>query len=389
MIPRLLAPVLKRALRDIPVVTLTGPRQSGKTTLAKALGKGFSYVNLEYLDQREMALTDPRAFLDSLGPRAIIDEAQLAPGLFSYIQGRVDEIGRNGMYMLTGSQNINLLERVTQSLAGRTYIHELLPLSIAELDAAALLPEEVDDFILKGGYPRLYDQQEQADTWKKAYLRTYAERDVRQVLAIRDLTAFSRFLSLCAGRAGQLLNMASLANDAGIDVKTAQHWLSVMETSYLVFLLKPHHRNFNKRLIKAPKLHFFDTGLACTLLGIRNAQELRFHPLRGHLFENMIIAELWKSRLNAGQDPGLWYWRDSQGHEVDALLDAPGGSTIVVAKASATVSPALLDGLRYHRAMRGGHGEYVLVHAGAGAYRVDGIRVLGWREALTAHDLAA
>jgi predicted AAA+ superfamily ATPase len=375
---------VKRALRDIPVVTITGPRQSGKTTLVKSLAKGYSYANLEYLDERERALMDPRAFLEGLGDRAIIDEAQLVPELFSYIQGRVDEVGRNGMYVLSGSQNFHLMERVTQSLSGRTYLHELLPLSAAELHAADLLPEDVDEFILKGGYPRLYDQQEQADTWKRAYLRTYAERDVRQVLAVRDLASFSRFLALCAGRSGQLLNMASLANDAGIDVKTAQHWLGVLETSYLVFLLKPHHRNFNKRIIKAPKLFFFDTGLACTLLGIRSTKELRFHPLRGHLFETMVIAELWKNRLNEGEEPGLWYWRDSQGHEVDAILDSADGLTVFEIKASATVSSALLDGLRYHRTQNKNQGSYTLVHAGQGDHRMDGMRVMGWREALTA-----
>jgi len=384
VIARALLPIIKRALRDIPVVTVTGPRQSGKTTLVRSLPKGYSYANLEYLDQRERALTDPRAFLDALGDRGIIDEAQLVPELFSYIQGRVDDAGRNGMYVLSGSQNFHLMERVAQSLAGRTCIYELLPLSASELNAADALPQDVDEYILKGSYPRLYDKQEQADTWKRAYLRTYAERDVRQVLTIRDLTSFSRFLSLCAGRTGQLLNMASLANDAGIDVKTAQQWLGVLETSYLVFLLKPHHRNFNKRVIKAPKLYFFDTGLACTLLGIRNTKELRFHPLRGHLFENMVVTELWKGRLNAGEDPALWFWRDSQGHEVDVVLDTPDGLSVFEMKASATVSNALLDGLRYHRDLMQGKGAYTLIHAGEGDHRMDGMRVVGWREMLTA-----
>jgi len=381
VITRQLLPIIKRALRDIPVVTITGPRQSGKTTLVKSL-KGFNYANLEYLDERERALTDPRAFLDALGDKAIIDEAQLVPELFSYIQGRVDEAGRNGMYIISGSQNFQLMERVTQSLAGRTYIHELLPLSASELAKAALLPEDVDEFILKGGYPRLYDKQEQSDIWKRAYLRTYAERDVRQVLAIRDLSSFSRFLALCAGRSGQLLNMASLANDAGIDVKTAQQWLSVLETSYLVFLLKPHYRNFNKRIIKAPKLYFFDTGLACTLLGIRSTKELRFHPLRGHLFENMVISELWKNRLNAGEEPSLWYWRDSQGHEVDAILETPDGIAVFEIRSSATVSGALLEGLRYHRDLMQGNASYTLIHAGAGDHNMDGIRVCAWKNAL-------
>lgn len=380
MIQRDILPELRKALRDIPVLTLTGPRQSGKTTLAKLLVKRGRYVNLEYPDERQRALDDPRGFLDDLGKNAVIDEVHHAPELVSYIQGRVDEEGRNGMYVLTGSHNLQLMERVTQSLAGRTYIHELLPLSAHELGRAGLLPVHTNDWLFKGGYPRLYDKQERTTAWLRSYLRTYVERDMRQVINVRDLNRFNRFLSLCAGRIGQLLNYTALATESGVDVKTAQHWISALEASYILFRLPPHHRNFNKRVVRTPKLFFHDTGLACALLGIRSAKALHVHHARGALFENMVITEVLKHRLNRGLSPDMFFWRDKTGREVDLLIDDPAEPVVIEVKAGRTVVADMLDGLRFHRSLAGDGARYLLVYDGDASGLRDGIEVRSWKD---------
>lgn len=384
MIVRELTRLLRKAVKDIPVVTLTGPRQSGKTTLVQGTLRGYRYVNLEFLDNRARALADPRGFLEDLGDKVVIDEVHHVPELFPYIQGRVDQRKKNGLYVLTGSQNFQLLAKVTQSLAGRTYIYELLPLSARELNAAGKLPAELEEWLVKGCYPRLYDKQRQTEMWKRAYLRTYVERDLRQVINVKDLTLFNRFLALCAGRVGQLLNYSALANEIGVDMKTAQQWLSVLETSYIVFRLPPHHRNFNKRVVKTPKLYFHDTGLACSLLGIRNANELRSHYARGPLFENMVVAEVMKQRINQGLEPAMYFWRDNIGNEVDLLIDDPHDQRVIEIKSSYTANPSALKGLRYHKALNEAKALYQLVYAGDDRWSSDNIRVIGWREMLGA-----
>lgn len=290
MIPRHAAPRLLRLLDGFPIVTVTGPRQSGKTTLVRELLPHKPYVSLESPDQREFARTQPADFLRQYPTGAVIDEAQNAPELFSEMQGVVDASGRMGLFVLTGSQNLSLLSGVTQSLAGRTALVELLPLSIAELRSAQLLSDDYASHLVKGFFPAIYSRDLDPSEWLNAYLVTYAERDARQLAAIQDLSAFQRFLKLTAARTGQLLNMQSLASDAGVSDKTAKHWLSILETCYLVHFVHPHFANFGKRLTKSPKLYMTDVGMAAALMGIQNESQVQSHPLRGALFETMVVT---------------------------------------------------------------------------------------------------
>jgi uncharacterized protein len=302
--------------KHFPVLFITGPRQSGKTTLAKALFKNLPYVLLESPDTKRKALNDPRQFLDSFPNGAILDEVQNAPELFSYLQEMVDE-NRKLRFVLTGSQNFLLNEKITQSLAGRTGLAILLPLSLSELKK----PKTFLEVILKGFYPAIYSEGIRPGLFYPSYTQTYLERDVRQMKNIGNLSQFDTFLRLCAGRVGQIMNLSSLATDTGVSVNTIKAWLSILEASYLIVLLKPYHKNFNKRLIKSPKLYFTDTGLACHLLGIKTEEQLSTHYGIGALFENLIIMEVLKHRLNQGERDGLYYWRDSKGLEIDLLID--------------------------------------------------------------------
>jgi uncharacterized protein len=302
--------------KHFPVLFITGPRQSGKTTLAKALFKNLPYVLLESPDTKRKALNDPRQFLDSFPNGAILDEVQNAPELFSYLQEMVDE-NRKLRFVLTGSQNFLLNEKITQSLAGRAGLAILLPLSLSELKK----PKTFLEVILKGFYPAIYSEGIRPGLFYPSYTQTYLERDVRQMKNIGNLSQFDTFLRLCAGRVGQIMNLSSLATDTGVSVNTIKAWLSILEASYLIVLLKPYHKNFNKRLIKSPKLYFTDTGLACHLLGIKTEEQLSTHYGIGALFENLIIMEVLKHRLNQGERDGLYYWRDSKGLEIDLLID--------------------------------------------------------------------
>ena len=315
---------LKTKLLDLaakyPVITLTGPRQSGKSTLLKHTFPDYDYVSLENIDMRAFAQNDPRGFLASFPNHVIIDEVQRVPQLLSYIQTHVDDKGEIGMYMLAGSQNFLLMDSVNQSLAGRTAILRLLPFSRHELTRAQMAPSSLNDLIFMGGYPRLYDKQIAPTDFYPHYIQTYVERDVRQLRNIGELSTFVRFVKLCAGRIGQLLNLSSIANECGISTPTAAAWISVLEVSYICYLLKPDWNNFAKRLVKSPKLYFFDTGLACSLLGIESAKQLDSHFLRGGLFENMIINEFIKRSWNTGKQEDLRFWRDSQGNEIDLLV---------------------------------------------------------------------
>lgn len=315
---------LKTKLLDLaakyPVITLTGPRQSGKSTLLKHTFPDYDYVSLENIDMRAFAQNDPRGFLASYPNHVIIDEVQRVPQLLSYIQTHVDDKGEIGMYMLAGSQNFLLMDSVNQSLAGRTAILRLLPFSRHELTRAQMAPSSLNDLIFMGGYPRLYDKQIAPTDFYPHYIQTYVERDVRQLRNIGELSTFVRFVKLCAGRIGQLLNLSSIANECGISTPTAAAWISVLEASYICYLLKPDWNNFAKRLVKSPKLYFFDTGLACSLLGIESAKQLDSHFLRGGLFENMIINEFIKRSWNTGKQEDLRFWRDSQGNEIDLLV---------------------------------------------------------------------
>jgi uncharacterized protein len=285
MIQRNLASQLELLSRQYPVVTLTGPRQSGKTTLVKAVLPDWTYVSLETPDVREYALRDPRGFIEAHPERVILDEVQRAPDLFSYIQTHVDDRGREGMYVLTGSFNFGLMEGISQSLAGRVAVLELLPLAFSEMDRAGVLPDSIENLMISGGYPRIYDRGLTPQQWYANYVSTYLERDVRKVKNISDLSVFQRFLKMCAARSGQILNLTSLGDDCGITHNTAKSWLSILEASYIVFLLKPHYQNFNKRLIKSPKIYFCDSGLLSYLIGVPDSHALLTHSSRGHVFE--------------------------------------------------------------------------------------------------------
>lgn len=321
MIERFVEAKLRQMTTKFPVVTLTGPRQCGKSTLLRHRFGDFKYISMEDVDRRTMANEDPRGFLMNFDTPLIIDEAQYAPDLFSYIQTRVDEQNDAGMYILSGSHNFLLMERITQSLAGRTAVLKMLPLSVGELRQADLLPASLNQWLHAGGYPRIYDKDIAPADFFPSYVQTYLERDVRLLRNISDMSQFFRFLKLCAGRVAQLLNVATLASECGISVATANAWLSILETSYTLFFLRPYHKNFNKRLVKSPKFYFYDTGLAASLLGLEDSQQLETHYMRGELFENMVVAEFMKHSYAQGREPNLYFWRDSNGQEVDLIRE--------------------------------------------------------------------
>ena len=381
MFERCLAPTLERLARGFPIVAVTGPRQSGKTTLVRRVFADKPYVSLEDPAERAFALEDPRGFLARFAAGAIFDEAQRWPELFSWLQGMVDADRTPGRFVLTGSQQFGLLSGVTQSLAGRVGMTRLLPLALAELPAERVAALGLDGLMLCGAYPAPHVQPVAAGDWFASYVATYVERDVRQVLKVQDLSAFQRFLRLCAARTGQLLNLSALADEAGVSRGTAQAWLSVLEASDLIFLLQPYHRNFGKRLVKSPKLYFVDVGMACWLLGIRTAELLNVHPLRGALFETWVVGEFLKSRFNAGLPADLYFWRDNNGLEADLVFEVAGRLQPVEIKSGRTVTP---DYVRAgQKAGRFAGDEALppwLVYGGDDSYARSGIEVIGWRD---------
>jgi uncharacterized protein len=367
MISRQLTPSLRKAAQSLPVVAVLGPRQSGKTTLVRDTFASYRYVSLEDRDARKFALEDPRGFLRAHHNEQgiILDEFQQVPEILSYIQTYVDEYQRPGYFILTGSQNFLLNQAITQTLAGRIALLTLLPLSIAELKHNHRLQAQMEELVLKGEYPRIYAQSLDPVTWYRDYIQTYLERDVRSITNITDLTRFQDFVQLCAGRIGQLVNISSLANDAGVDVRTAKSWLSLLEASYLMFTLQPHHKNFSKRLIKSPKIYFYDTGLACSLLGIESEAQLRSHYLRGGLVENLIISELMKNYYNLNRKPRLYFWRDSTGHEIDCLIEQAERLIPIEIKAGMTINSDFFDGLSYwHTLTEGVYPRGYVVYGG-------------------------
>ena len=337
MIEREITGRLTSLFRQYPFVTVTGPRQSGKTTLCRSTFPNLRYANLEAPDQRDFAASDPRGFLAQLGEGAIIDEVQHVPSLLSYLQVLADERRRNSLFVLTGSEQFRLSDAISQSLAGRTALLRLLPFSLAERKLIGA-SDAIDDILYSGFYPRILDQNLEPRQALGDYVETYVERDVRRLGEIRNLSGFRRFLRLCAGRIGQLLNLSSLGSDAGVSHTTAQHWLTVLEASYIAFRLPPYFANIRKRLVKAPKLYFYDVGLACYLIGIENARQIATHPLRGPLFENMVIAEALKYRFNRGRDFNLSFFRDSRGLECDLFYETGQAIHAIEIKSGATIS---------------------------------------------------
>lgn len=337
---------LTQLLKAFPVVTLTGCRQCGKSTLLKHLLPEYTYISLEDLDIRQMAQEDPRHFISVYSKNVIIDEIQRVPQLLSYIQTHVDSINEAGTYVLTGSHNLLLMESISQSLAGRTALLTLAPFCVEELRNVSLLPESTNKMLYYGTFPRIYDKHIEPSDFYPSYIQTYIERDVRSLKNITDYSAFTRFLKLCAGRCSQILNVSSLAEDAGITRKTAEAWLSVLEASYIIYLLKPYYKNFGKRVIKNPKLYFYDTGLAASLLGITGAEQMETFYMRGALFENFAVSELLKKRLFSGKSDELYFWRDSNGVEIDVLEEDSLELKAYEIKASETMNTAFFSNIK-------------------------------------------
>jgi hypothetical protein len=369
--------------RQFKAVALVGPRQSGKTTLARNVFAHLPYVNLENLDTRNFALNDPRGFLKQYSSGAILDEAQRTPELFAYLQQILDESSETGRFIITGSNNFLLQENISQSLAGRIAYLYLLPFTIEEAGSS----NNIDTILHKGLYPPIYDQNIEPSKWYANYIRTYVERDVRQIKNISNLNVFEKFLRLCAGRVGQLLNMNSLAIEAGVDGKTIASWINVLESSFIIYRLQPHHASFNKRVVKMPKLYFYDTGLACSLLGISSPSQLSTHYAKGSLFENFVITELVKFRYNRGDNHNLFFWRDNVGHEVDLLVESQKGLFPIEIKAGSTIRDNFFEGITYWNKLAGNTRGVVVYTGDSKQERSSGISILPWLSINNIYDM--
>ena len=384
MILRQATPLLHQLARGFPVIALTGPRQSGKTTLARQAFPDKPYFSLEDLEVRQRIRADPRSFLAQLPAGAVLDEAQHGPELFSYLQGEVDARGRMGEFVLSGSQQFGLTQAITQSLAGRVGLVHLLPLSWPELRHAGFGRTSLESTLLRGAYPALFDERRQIaepQQWLSAYTTTYIERDVRQLLGVVNLALFRRFVLMCAARTGQLLNLSALASDCGISQPTARSWLTVLEASYVVHLLQPFHQNFGKRLVKMPKLYFLDTGLLCHLLRIDSAATLATHALRGPIFESWVVSEALKHRFNLGLPADLYFWRDNHGTEVDLLFEHQGLLHAVEVKSGATFSPDWLSATtRWEKYAGPAAAQPLIVYGGRQSFSVQGVEVMAWHQ---------
>jgi len=378
MIYRKIEKVLFSLMQKYPAINITGPRQSGKTTLVKELLKEHHYFSLENPDIKLFAESDPRGFLRSAGERFILDEVQNVPELFSYLQQEIDDGKPNGSVILLGSQNFLISERISQSLAGRVANLKLLPLSNRELQSAGLLPDKLNRLLLAGGYPRLYKEQMHPVEFFPHYIETYLQRDVRLIKNIGDLSAFNRFMKLCAGRTGNILNISTLANDADVSANTVKSWLSVLEASYIIFFIQPYSPNVNRRWVKMPKLYFYDTGLACALLNIENEQQIDSFYMKGSLFENMIFSELLKERYNNGLNAQFFFMRDSKGNEVDCVIEKAGETVFVEIKMSETLSPAHQKNIRLFRKDQPANLDDYVVYNGNEDVVYHNIRYCNW-----------
>lgn len=370
MFSRNLAPYIQQLATKYPVVTLLGPRQSGKTTLVRSAFPKMPYINMEDPEHRALATLDPKSFMEAYPNGAILDEVQRTPHLLSYIQVKVDETDRKGMFILTGNHQTTLHSAISQSLAGRTSLLRLLPLSLQEMRNANI-SDLLEEVILKGGYPKIYKDNLPISNAYSSYFQTYVERDVRQILQVKDIIQFERFIKLTASRIGQLVNYANLASDVGVSAVTIKEWVAVLEATYILIRLEPYFENFGKRLIKSPKLYFTDTGLACYLLGIESVEQLVKDPLYGNIFENWVIVELIKARYNQALDPRLYFYRDVSGKEVDLLLQQGSRLIPVEIKSSKTFSPSFLGGLKYFHEQAPQKAEGgAIIYAGSQAQKI-------------------
>ncbi|TVQ27956.1 MAG: ATP-binding protein [Spirochaetaceae bacterium] len=386
MIARAAEALLLEYADGFPVVAVFGPRQSGKTTLTRALFPDRPYLSLENLDTREFAMSDPRGFLAQYRNGAIFDEIQNVPTLLSYLQQVVDESSTLGRFIITGSQQYNIRQDISQSLAGRVGAVTLLPFSSAELKSADRLPDTLNELLYQGHYPPIHDRPVSPTAWHENYVASYIERDVRQLVAVRDLSVFQTFLRLCAGRTGQVLNLSALGDDAGVSHNTARAWLSVLEAGFVVHLLQPYHRSFNKRLIKSPKLYFHDVGLAAYLLSIRNADDLVAHPLRGALFESAMVSEFVKALHNSRDSGSLAYWRERRGDEVDLIIERGGTATAVEMKSGSTVTRDMLRGIRRWSDVAGKTASIpVLVYGGDTSQNRTDVTIRPWHSPVPGH----
>lgn len=370
--------VLGRA-KKMPVITITGPRQSGKSTLTQQIFPDYNYVNLENIERREFAIEDPKGFLETFAYPIIIDEVQYAPKLISYIQLIVDEGIPSGSFILTGSQNLLLMQQVSQSLAGRAAIFNLLPFSIEELTKTAYEYKAFEDYLVRGFYPRIYDQDLTAHDWYMDYILTYVERDVRQLLNVENSTAFRQFIEICAGRIGQMVNFSDMGNMIGVSYQTTKRWLSILETSFILYTIRPYHKNYNKRIVKSPKLYFYDTGLACALMNIRTAEQFQIHFAKGALYENFIINEIRKNFLNKGERTNLYFWQDSTKKEIDLIVDLGLNLYPIEIKSGKTINSSFLKNLYYFSELSNNPKDLsYLVYGGDEFQKRSSATVLGW-----------
>lgn len=365
--------------KQFPVISIIGPRQSGKSTLVKHCFPKYDYISFEDIDNRRRALLDMRGFLEQYGKGVIFDEVQRVPELFSYLQTHVDATGKKGKFILTGSHNYLLQEKVSQSLAGRIAMLRLLPFSMQELADAGKLPADIHKILFKGFYPRLFSSRVTPSDWYPAYIETYMQRDVREIKNIPNLNYFQKFLHLLAGRHGQQLNLTSLATEVGVVHNTISSWISILEASYVIYLLKPHFNNFNKRIIKTPKIYFYDSGLVCSLLGIEKAEQLHTHHIKGPLFEGLIITELIKARFNAGLSNNCFYWRDKTGNEVDCIIDKAGSLTAIEIKSGKTINGDYFNNLDFWKNLSGNTNKSYLVYGGTETQKIKNNIVVPWK----------
>jgi uncharacterized protein len=378
MINRAAQKKLLQLSNSFKAIALIGPRQAGKTTLVKNSFPDKPYYSLENPDIRNFAIDDPRGFLKTMPNGAILDEVQRVPELFSYLQEILDNSSDKGIFILTSSNNFLLQENISQTLAGRVAYLNLLPFTANELKSGNLLPETDEGVLFKGFYPPIYDQNINPTDWMPNYIKTYIERDVRQIKNVTDLLVFEKFMRVLAGRTGQELNLTDIANEVDVNLKTIQSWIGILENSFIIYLLKPFHQNYNKTIVKRPKIYFYDTGLVCSFLRISNATQLESHPLKGSIFETMVVIEFVKKFTNIGVSPPLFYWRDKSGHEIDVIVDNSGNLTSIEIKSSKTINNSFFKHIKYWNNLSKNDNSIIIYSGEQEQQRSDGTMVINW-----------